>query len=113
MKEFLFLFRSDSTEMQKLSPDEMQAQMGRWSVWLNKLSEQGRYLGGDRLSREEAKVVGDFGNVVTDGPFVEAKELVGGYILINAENMTEAVEISKGCPIYHIKGLVEIRTSMQ
>ncbi len=113
MQDFIFLFRSHSSEMQKLSPEEIQTMMQKWAVWMKKLNDQGRYKFGDRLSREEAKVVGDFGNIITDGPFIESKELVGGYIIIEAENMDEAVEISKECPIYAIKGLVEIRTSMQ
>jgi len=111
MKEFIFLFRSPHSEMAKLSPDEMQAYMGKWSVWTKKLSENGTLKFGDRLSRENAKIVYDFGNIVTDGPFIESKEIVGGYIIIEAETMEEAVEISKKCPIYNVNGVVEIRTS--
>ena len=111
MKEFIFLFRSPYAEMAKLSPDQIQEYMMKWKVWTTKLSEAGKLKFGDRLSREEAKVVSDFGNIVTDGPFIESKEIVGGYIIIQAENMVEAVEISKECPIYIVKGAVEIRTS--
>lgn len=98
--------------MQKLSPDQMQELMGKWGTWIKKLSDAGRYKAGDRLSRDEAKTVSDFGNVITDGPYVESKEMVGGYIIIDAETMDEAVEISKECPIYNIKGVVEVRTSV-
>src|SRR4030095_2320441 len=111
MKEFIFLFRSPQSEMQKLSPEEMQKLMEKWSIWIKKLSEVNKYKGGDRLSRDNVKIVSDFGNVITDGPFPESKEMVGGYIIIEAETMDEAVEISKECPIYNIKGTVEIRTS--
>jgi len=111
MKDFIFLFRSPHSELQKLSPDEMQGLMGKWNTWIKKLSDAGKYKFGDRLSRDEAKIVSDFGRIITDGPFIESKEIVGGYIIIQAENMNEAVEISKECPIYNIKGMVEVRTS--
>ncbi|MCI0450212.1 MAG: YciI family protein [Chlorobi bacterium] len=110
MKDFIFLFRSHERELQKLSPDEMQSLLGKWSTWIKKLNDAGKYKFGDRLSREDAKVVSDFGRVVTDGPFIESKEIVGGYIIIQAESMDEAVEISKQCPVYNIKGMVEVRT---
>jgi len=97
--------------MVKLSPDEMQSYMEKWSVWTKKLSEKGTLKFGDRLSMENAKIVSGFGNLITDGPFIETKEIVGGYIIIEAESMDEAVEISKECPIYNVKGIVEIRTS--
>ena len=47
--------------------------------------------------------------VVTDGPFIEAKEMVGGFIVVNAKDINEAVEISKGCPIFEMDGKVEVR----
>ena len=111
MKEFLFLFRSPQSELQRLSPDEMQEYMQKWNVWTKKLTDAGKFKFGDRLSREDAKTVSDFGRIVTDGPFIESKEMVGGYIIIQAETMDEAVEISKECPIYNVKGMVEVRTS--
>ena len=111
MNEYIFLFRSPHSEMAKLSPDEMQSYMGKWSVWTKRLSENGTLKFGDRLSRENARIVSDFGKVITDGPFIETKEIVGGYIIIEAESMDAAVEISKECPIYNVKGIVEIRTS--
>ncbi|HEY3252198.1 MAG TPA: YciI family protein [Ignavibacteria bacterium] len=111
MKDFIFLFRSLQSELQKLSPEEMQKLMEKWSLWIKKLSDANRYKFGDRLSRDNAKTVADFGRVITDGPYIESKEIVGGYIIIQAETMNEAVEISKECPIYNIKGIVEVRTS--
>jgi len=47
--------------------------------------------------------------MVTDGPFIEAKELVGGYLIVNAKDINEAVEISKGCPIFDLDGKLEVR----
>jgi len=71
MKDFIFLFRSPHSEMAKLSPDQMQEYMKKWSVWTQKLTDQGKFRYGDRLSREDVKIVSDFGKTVTDGPFIE------------------------------------------
>jgi hypothetical protein len=111
MKEFIFLFRSEEKNISKLSPDEMQEYMKKWGIWTKKLVDTGRFKFGDKLSWQDAKVVADFGGTITDGPHMESKEVIGGYIVIEAENMNQAVEISKECPVYNIKGVVEVRTS--
>jgi hypothetical protein len=51
--------------------------------------------------------------VVTDGPFIESKELVGGYLIVHAKDLNDAVEISKGCPFLNWNGLVEVRPVQQ
>ncbi len=55
------------------------------------------------------KLVNGKAKVVTDGPYVEAKEMVGGYVIVNAKDINEAVEISKGCPIFNEDGKLEVR----
>ena len=51
--------------------------------------------------------------MVTDGPYAEAKDLVGGFSLIEASDLAHAVEISKGCPVLEVGGSVEVRPVMQ
>lgn len=51
--------------------------------------------------------------IVTDGPFAEAKDVVGGYTLIEACDLDQAVELSKGCPIFEAEGAVEVRPVMK
>lgn len=72
------------------------------------LSEQGKFVGAQPL-KSEGKVVNGKSKVVTDGPFIEGKELVGGYLICRAGSFEEAVEISKGCPILENEGTVEVR----
>lgn len=108
MKQFLYLFRGGDG-MQGLSPEEMQAHMERWKTWMQTLAEEGKLEGGLPLSRE-GKQVKEKATVVTDGPFAAGKEVVGGYLIVNAADMDAAAELSKGCPIFESEdGNVEVR----
>ena len=110
MDEFLLIFRRDfkGSGIQP-SPEQLQNTMKEWQNWMGGIAAQNKLANsGNRLS-EEGKVVKP-GAVVTNGPYVEMKEAIGGYIIIRAESMSEAAEISKGCPILTIGGNVEVRT---
>ena len=108
MKDFLLVYRNDYKARPTASPEEMQSIMKKWMEWLggiaasNKLTNQGNPLG------SEGKVVRP-NNVVTDGPYTEMKELRGGYSIVKAESLEEAVELAKGCPILKEGGNVEVR----
>jgi len=108
MKEYLFLFRG-GLDFTKAPPEQVQEVISKWRSWVDDLSRQGIYNGGERLARHEAAVIKGTAKVMTDGPFAEAKEIVGGYISIRAEHLQQAIEISKGCPILNFDGIVEIR----
>lgn len=106
MKEYLFLFRGgDMPE----TPEEAQPHMQRWMEWMGDLSKQGKFVGGQPLNKDGKKVTGSK-KMVTDGPFMEGKGMIGGYLICKADSLDEAVEISKGCPILeHESGIVEVR----
>jgi len=109
MAEFLYLFRGGDAERAAQSPEEMQAQMGRWMQWMERLGKEGKLSGGQPLGKEGKFVIGK-SQSVTDGPYAEGKEVVGGYLIVKANDIHEATEISKGCPIFeHTDGSVEIR----
>jgi len=110
MKEFLLLFRGgDAARVaQQQSPELWQAHMQKWMQWMQSLTEQGKFAGAQPLS-PEGKVVSKGGNTVTDGPYAEGKEIVGGYLICKADNFDEAVTIAKGCPIFENDGIVEVR----
>jgi hypothetical protein len=105
MSNFMFLFRGGVTPS---SPEGMQAQMQKWMNWIQKLRNDGKYIAGDPL-QGGGKVVSSQRKIITDGPFAEGKEVVGGYFLIRAETLDEAVEMSKDCPIFENGGSVEVR----
>ena len=108
MKEFMLIFAGPPYEQLDLSPEEIQTQMQKWFNWVEVLQQKGCYLSGEAL-KTPAKRLSGKEPVLTDGPFVEAKELVGGYCIIKAENFDEAAELAKGFPDFHLDGLVEIR----
>lgn len=107
MTDFMFLFRGGDTQVHQ-SPEEMQQHMQRWMVWIDKLRKAETFKAGDPLE-PGGKVVGGASRVITDGPFAESKEVVGGYLLITAKSLEDAVEIAKGCPIFAHGGSVEVR----
>ena len=109
MKEYLFLFRGGDAKMLHQSADKWQPHMQRWMQWMGGLSEKGQLISAQPLDQGGKQVYGTK-KVVTDGPFMEGKEMVGGYLMCKAPNYDDAVEISKGCPILEFDdGLVEVR----
>jgi hypothetical protein len=104
MSNFMFVFRGGETPT---SPEAMQAQMQKWMTWIQRLRDQGKYIAGDPL-QGGGKVLTSR-RTITDGPFAEGKEVVGGYFLIRAETLDEAAEMAKDCPIFESGGSVEVR----
>ena len=109
MPNYLYIFRGG---MPPASPQQMQQQMQKWGDWIQQLSKTGNFKAGEPLEAE-GKVIKGRKKVVTDGPYAEAKDLVGGYLLISAKNLDEAVELSRGCPIFDSEGSVEVRPIRQ
>jgi len=110
MANFLYIFRGGMTPT--ASPQELEQQMQKWGAWIQALSKTGNFKAGEPLEAE-GKVIKGRKKVVTDGPYAEAKDLVGGYLLISAKNLDEAVELSRGCPIFDSDGSVEVRPIRQ
>lgn len=108
MKEYLYVFRGGDGKRLESSPEEMQAHMGLWQGWMGSLMESGNLIGGQPLENG-GKVVRKAGAMITDGPYAEGNEVVGGYLIVKAESMEQATEFSKGCPIFEHGGCVEIR----
>jgi len=91
-----------------LSPEQMQERMGRWFAWHQKMTEKGVMKHGNALHAGGKRVSGP-NRVVTDGPFVESKEWVGGYYVVQATDYDEVVKIAEDFPDYDLGGAVEIR----
>ena len=102
MKKYLYVFRGGEFP-EDMSPEEMQQQMAKWTIWMQEVQAEGYPL------QAEGKVVEKAGEVITDGPFTEGKEMVGGYVVLSANDLEHAVEISKGCPIFEFGGTTEVR----
>jgi hypothetical protein len=108
MKEYLVLFRG-GLDFSKLSTEQLQQSMGYWQKWVEELVKKGVYGGGERLTRNEAAVVKGSSKQIVSGPYTANDEMVGGYISIKAKDLYEAIEITKGCPIFKFDGNAEIR----
>lgn len=109
-KKFLFVYRdSTSAPNQGMpSPDQMQELMARWGAWIEKFMKAGQMVDPGDALHPTGKVLRAKG-VVTDGPFVEAKELLGGYSVIQCDTYEQALEIAKECPAHHDGSSIEIR----
>jgi hypothetical protein len=109
MAKFMCLFRSNPAAYRSMSAEQMQQNMKKWMDWKDTLEKNGHIQQlGERLDGT-GKVVRGKTKTVTDGPYVEVKDFIQGYMFINAENLDQALELSKGCPILDIDGTVEIR----
>ena len=108
MKDFALLFRQPPIDTGGVSPAEMETQIKKWKEWLEGLGAQSKVIiPATRLS-QEGKVL-KAGGVITDGPFVEIREVLGGLIVIKAEGLDEATTLAHGCPAMDRGGSVEIR----
>lgn len=110
MSEFVYLYRGGSREG---SPEQMQQVMQKWMAWFKDLSQKGHVKDQGQPLERAGKLVKGKQKIVTDGPFAEAKDVVGGYTLIEARDLDQAVELSKGCPILEREGAVEVRPVMK
>jgi len=107
-RPFMLLLRGGVSN-RDLSPEQMQQQIERYMNWIEKLRREGHFVAGEPLDETGKVLSGKNGTTVTDGPFTESKEDVGGYFIIRALDIERAVEISKGCPIFVNNGTVEVR----
>jgi len=109
MAKYLLMLRDKGT-YDSLSPEEMQKIFQRFRAWSAPLRASGKIVASEKLRDHQGRVVKRNGSktAVTDGPFAEAKEIIGGFFLIDAQNYDEAVKVSDGCP--HLDfGSIEVR----
>ena len=110
MKEFLLVFRQNPVNSEPApSPEQLQSMMKPWQDWIGGLAAQNKLVSSGNRLDWDGRVVKP-GKVVTNGPFVEIKEAIGGYIIIKGNSIDEAAELSKDCPILKAGGNVEVRT---
>jgi hypothetical protein len=91
------------------SPEQMQQVMQKWLTWFDGLKKSGAYSGQGAPLEPSGKVLRGTRRALSDGPYAEAKDLVGGYAIIEARDIDAAVELARGCPIYERDGAVEVR----
>ena len=103
--EFVFLFRQPVLNQ---SPEKQEEIQKNWMDWIGGIAAQGKIASNGLHLTPQGSVL-KTGGIVTDGPFVEIREMLGGYWLIKAASLDEAVELAKGCPALQVNGSVEVR----
>lgn len=108
MNEYALIMRhEDGTKI--ASPEQMEIWMKQTMDWINSISSKNKFVGGTGLPFEHAKVV-HHNKTVTNGPFGDIKETIGGFITVKADSVDEAIEFAKGCPVLQGEGnTVEVR----
>ena len=106
--DYMLLFRgTDWTN--DLSPEQLQRVLSDWANWFERLIQEGQCTGGHPLHPEGKVVAGKDGGLVTDGPFAESKEAIGGYFYLRVADLEEALQIAKQCPGLEYGCVVEVR----
>lgn len=111
MPNYLLLLHEEPMDYSQLSAEQIEGIIGEYVAWRHKIEAEGKYVGGEKLKDEGGKhLTSTNGNLrVTDGPYTEAKEVIGGYFAISAANYDDAVEIASECPHLKFGGRIELR----
>lgn len=111
MPQYLLLLHGKPADDIAMSPAEMKELIGRYKAWSQQLAAQGRLAGGEKLTDDGGRHLKLQGGrpLVSDGPYAEAQDVVGGYFVINADSDAQAADLAQGCP--HLRGTqwIEIR----
>ena len=102
MNEFVLIMRHEDGK-KIASPEQMQEWMKQTMDWIGSIAAQNKFVSGTGLPFDGARVVKS-DNTVTNGPFGDSKETIGGFITVKAETIEEAVEFAKGCPVLQGEG---------
>jgi len=112
MEKFMLIFHGGELHTDEQTPENMEASMGKWMAWVDKLAKAGKYDSGEPLL-PGGKMISGANKTVTDGPFIKGKEIVGGYFIVNAADYNEAVELCADYPDYDRGGKVQVRQIMK
>jgi hypothetical protein len=109
MPDYMLLLRGTYHVERRLSPAELAAMMGRFTGWIRELGARGQFRGGDPFQQEGRLVASGGGPTVADGPFLETKDAVGGYLILAAETLDAATALAVDCPLVQAGAGVEVR----
>jgi hypothetical protein len=115
VSQFLFLYRMNPEERQAAmgTPERAQQNMQRWMAWMKELDAKGHLKDRGQPLEQTGRIVRGQQKTVTDGPFAETKDVIGGFSVVEAKDIDEAVSLSQGCPILQGGGAVEVRPVMR
>jgi hypothetical protein len=110
MAKFMLILHKTPGIWRQLSPEEMQRKVEKYQAWIDKIHSSGRHVSSEKLGEEGGKLLSlQKGRLsIVDGPYSEAKEVVGGYFVFRAANYEEAIELTRDCPFLD-DGRIELR----
>lgn len=111
MKDFMMLFHSEPNPDFNPTPEQIEEEVKAWQDWMGGIGAQGKLKNPGEALGFEGKIMHADGTI-TDGPYAELKEIVGGFLIVSAESIEEAIQLSKGCPALSSGGKVEVRDIM-
>jgi len=111
MKDFMMLFHSEPNPNFNPTPEQIQAEVKQWQDWMGGIGAQGKLKNPGEALGYDGKTMHADGSI-TDGPYAELKEIVGGFIIVSAESTEDAIQLAKGCPALTNGGKVEVRDIM-
>ena len=108
MADFVMLYHRPYL-MSGVSPERAQQDLVKWRAWMKEMTDKGQLKSYGQPLEDEGKVVAGRKKTITDGPFAETKDIIGGFSIITAKDLDEAIEIASGCPMLERDGRVEVR----
>lgn len=111
MPNYMLLLHEEPMDYSQLSPEQIQGVIAEYVAWRHQIEAEGKFVGGEKLKDEGGKHLSGAGGAlrVTDGPYTEAKEVIGGFFTIAAADYDEAVKTAGGCPHLKYGGRIELR----
>ncbi|MCK8522358.1 YciI family protein [Aquimarina sp. D1M17] len=110
-KKYMLLFRSENIDHYKLTPEQIQESIKQWQTWIGGIAAQGKLVSTHQIGSEAAVLLPN--DKVEKKPYEALNQIVGGYMILKASSMKEAMEFAKECPVFQIGGNVEIRDIME
>ncbi len=110
MAKFMLILHTTPGGLEKLRPEQMHAALESFNSWVDKMRSGGRMVDSEKLMDEGGKIVHRQGNRLTivDGPYMETKEVIGGYFVLRAASYDEAIELTRDCPFLRL-GRIAVR----
>jgi hypothetical protein len=115
MSDFVFLYRSTPEQHREAmgSPERAQQSMTKWRAWFDDMARKGHVKNTGQPLERVGKVVKTREKTITDGPYAETKDVIGGFTIIEAADIDQAARLAAGCPILDGGGSVEVRPVMK
>ena len=111
MRDFMMLFHSEPDPDFDPTPEQIEAEVKAWQDWMGSIAAQGKIKNHGEALGFEGKTMHSDGSI-TDGPYAEVKEIVGGFIIVSSDSIEGAIKLAEGCPALQNGGKVEVRDIM-